>query len=632
MLTIGNFDGVHRAHQELLRTSCVLARQAQAPAVVLTFEPHPLTVVAPDKAPARLTTLEDKLAYIESTGIDLTVVARSEPDLLTLEAVAFIEEVVVRLFHPAHIVEGPSFGFGRGRKGTPALLQAEAGRFGYEMHVAEPVMVDLSGVERAMVSSSLVRDLLRQGRVEEAARCLTRPYSMVGPVIRGHALGRRIGFPTANLGLTEQVIPADGVYAGRATAAGQSYPCAINVGFAPTFGVQETRVEAHLLDFDADLYGKPIRLEFLRRLRAQEKFVSAAALAKQLHADVATVRELFASTVSMTAPLTKMFDDAAALVCGWRRPLLMTHEKPDGDALGSLAATSALLRSQGVQPTALLFDLIPDRYALLNESDFSVLGRDCKLDELSRCDGIVVLDTCTYSQLRPVAEWLRAAPQAKLAIDHHLTRDDLAKAYVFDESAAATCLILFEWAKHAGWQIDAQTARALFVGLAMDTGWFHHSNTDARALAAAAELLRLGARPHILYESLFQQDSAPRVRLLGAALGSLELLSEGQLALMTLDRGAFASVGATPADTEDIINEPLRIAGVRVSALLVEAGDGVIRVSLRSRATESGDDVDVSAVAQFLGGGGHRHAAGAKVSGTLRGVRELLLSRLSGNL
>jgi riboflavin kinase/FMN adenylyltransferase len=297
VLTVGNFDGVHRAHQELLRTAAALAKTS-APVVVLTFEPHPLTVVAPEKAPPRLTSLQEKLAYLEVGGAGIVVVANSEPALLTLTAEQFVEEVLVARFHPGHIVEGPSFGFGRGRKGTPQLLEALAPRFGYTLHVVPPLMMELEPGRTEMVSSSMIRSLLRGGQVEKAAEALTRPYSLTGEVVRGRCVGRGIGFPTANLGPTQQVIPGEGVYAGEATVGGRSYSCAINVGSAPTFGVTETRVEAHLLDFDGDLYGQSIRLTLVRRLRSQQKFASSQALAEQLRADVRAVRELSSGTAS----------------------------------------------------------------------------------------------------------------------------------------------------------------------------------------------------------------------------------------------------------------------------------------------------------------------------------------------
>lgn len=340
----------------------------------------------------------------------------------------------------------------------------------------------------------------------------------------------------------------------------------------------------------------------------------------------------------MTTLNAKDYVESASRVASWRRPLLVTHEKPDGDALGSLVAMRALLQSQGLQPTALLFDAIPARYDFFYRfPSIPILGRDLHLSELDTCDAVIVLDTCTYTQLRPIADWLRAAPQPKLAVDHHATRDDLAGYHLVDESAAATCLILYDLALAVKWPIDARIAEALFIGMAMDTGWFHHSNTDPRVLAAAADLADRGARPHELYESLFLRESAARVRLQSAAVATLELLSAERAAVMTLTKRAMADVGATAADTEDIVNEPLRIASVVVSVLLVEHDDGVVRASFRSKpppepraSARAGThfDIDVAALAQEFGGGGHKRASGARMTGSLSDVRRKIVDCL----
>ncbi len=336
---------------------------------------------------------------------------------------------------------------------------------------------------------------------------------------------------------------------------------------------------------------------------------------------------------------TRRFIEAASHVASWRRPLLVTHEKPDGDALGSLAAMRALLQSQGLQPTALLFDIIPARYELFRRFPaISILGRDLQLSDLDAFDAVIVLDTCTYTQLRPLADWLRAAPKPKLAVDHHATRDDLADFHLIDESAAATCLILYEWAIAANWPIEANTAQAMFIGMATDTGWFRHSNIDHRVLAAAADLVTRGVRPPELYEALYLRESAARVRLQCAAVATLELLAADRAAVMTLTRRAIADAGATAADTEDIVNEPLRIASVVASVLLVEDDNGEVRASFRSKPPHEPrasahnlvresvlapiqPDIDVAALAQTFGGGGHKRASGARITGSLDEVR-----------
>jgi riboflavin kinase/FMN adenylyltransferase len=290
VLTVGNFDGVHRAHQQLLAQAGLFAAHTGGPVVVLTFEPHPLTVANPSKAPPRLSLPDEKLHLLAEAGAEITVVAKSEPALLDLEAERFVKEVVWDCFHPTHIVEGPSFGFGRGRKGTSELLKEVATRLGSEVHIVQPVTLQING-ETLLVSSSLVRRLLSEGKVRRAALCLGRPYALAGKVVPGDGRGRKIGFPTVNLETCDRLVPAEGVYAGQVRAGGKEYACAISIGHTPTFGGGEQRVEAYLLDFDGDLYGQSIRIEFKRFLRPQETFDSPEALARQLHLDVRAVRE-----------------------------------------------------------------------------------------------------------------------------------------------------------------------------------------------------------------------------------------------------------------------------------------------------------------------------------------------------
>ena len=344
---------------------------------------------------------------------------------------------------------------------------------------------------------------------------------------------------------------------------------------------------------------------------------------------------------------------AAAVVSTWRRPLLLSHAKPDGDALGSLVAMRAMLRGRGVEALALLYDEIPSRYALFRRfAPLPIRRQDLEVTDLSGIDGVIILDTCTYNQLTPIADWLREARVPKLAVDHHLTRDELADHYVIDESAAATCLMLYEWAKAADWSLDHEACEALFVGIAMDTGWFRHSNTDARALSAAAELVARGVPPHRLYDSLFHRETSARIRLLGAALGTLELHAGGRLGVMTLSTDAIRSAGASTADTEDIVNEPLRIESVVVSVLLVEQTDGVIRISFRSKPpnvwhrhpagentgwkpvppSQPRPDIDVARLAQSFGGGGHARAAGAKTKGNLAEVADRVVESILAHL
>ena len=335
----------------------------------------------------------------------------------------------------------------------------------------------------------------------------------------------------------------------------------------------------------------------------------------------------------MSALNDTVFIEAASRIARSKRPLLVTHTNPDGDALGSLVAMRSVLRAKGVDALAVLFHPLPRRYAYFSRYDpLPVLELDVKDEDLSLVDAVMLLDTCTYSQLRPIKAWLRVAQVYKIAVDHHITRDDVADLYVVDESAAANCLILYDWLRAVDWPLDEETRDALFIGIAMDTGWFRFSNADDRALAAAADLVARGVSPHRLHQQLFQQEASGRVRLLAEALNTMELLCDDRLGVMTLSGESFTRAGAAHEDTEDIVNEPLRIGSVVVSVLLVERGDGVVRSSFRSKPpvdeSSPGIDVDVATVAQTFGGGGHRRAAGARITGTLPDVRKAVVDRL----
>ncbi len=296
VLTIGNFDGVHRAHQQLLAQAGLFAVGTGGPVVVLTFEPHPLSIVAPEKTPARLSTHDQKLRYLAQAGADVVVVARSEPKLLALEAEQFVTDVIIERFDPTHIVEGPSFGFGRGRKGSPEMLREfMAGRGeeqggDCEVHIVHPVTVAIQDGHESMVSSSLIRKLIADGKTRRAALCLGRPYMLSGQVIEGERRGRTLGFPTANLQPVEQLVPKDGVYAGYAVVDGDRHAAAISIGVNATFGGGGRKIEAHLLDFEKDIYGQTIDLAFQHRLRNHERFDTPDLLCEQLRRDVSSVR------------------------------------------------------------------------------------------------------------------------------------------------------------------------------------------------------------------------------------------------------------------------------------------------------------------------------------------------------
>jgi phosphoesterase RecJ-like protein len=319
-----------------------------------------------------------------------------------------------------------------------------------------------------------------------------------------------------------------------------------------------------------------------------------------------------------------LFRQAAELLRSWHRPLIVTHARPDGDGIGAVLAMRSLTRGLGTDPLAVLLDPMPAPYAFLDADDpVGVLGREVSEADVARVDGVLVVDTCAYAQLRPLERWLREASPPLIAVDHHVTRDLPADIHLVDTSAAAASLIVYDWARAERWPLDGAALSALFVGIATDTGWFAFGNTEARAFDAAAALTRAGVEPHDLYMRLYQAEPAPKIRLLGAALKTLELHDEQSVAVMYLTQEAFQLAQAEPGDTEGIINTPLRIDSVQVSLLFVDAGDGLIRTSFRSKT-----DFDVAALASSFGGGGHRSAAGARVRGTLDTVRDDVLRRL----
>ncbi|NOX59882.1 MAG: bifunctional riboflavin kinase/FAD synthetase [Planctomycetes bacterium] len=292
VLTIGNFDGVHVGHQRILATARKKATERKVPLAVLTFEPHPLAILHPNHPPERISTPERKLKLLEKYDADVAVVAQSCPSLLQIEAETFIETVIVARFRPTAIVEGHNFGFGKGRRGNGETLQEFASRWDYEVEIVEPVMQVQDDGAEVRVSSSLVRKLLNQGNAQAATKALGRPFELTGTVVEGSKRGREIGFPTANLLIEHQLVPAEGVYAGSTEVDGEHRACAISIGTTPTFDGQTRQVEAHLLDFSGDLYGRVLHLRFNRRVREQIKFDSIEALISQIQTDVNKIRNM----------------------------------------------------------------------------------------------------------------------------------------------------------------------------------------------------------------------------------------------------------------------------------------------------------------------------------------------------
>lgn len=272
VVSIGNFDGVHRGHQHLLRRAKDLKTATGASAtVVVTFEPHPRTVLRPQNVPARLSSAARKRELLAQAGVDALVVLAPSRDVLDLSAEQFWQ-ILRDAVRPAHLVEGASFTFGKDRLGTIDRLREWSAADGVQLHVIDPVTVPLLNMLEAPASSSMIRWLLERGRVRDAAICLGRPHELEGLVVRGARRGRELGTPTANLKCDGQLVPADGVYAGRCSVDGRAWPAAVSIGTNPTFGENPRTVEAHLIGFSGDLYGRTLRLQLLDWQREQRTF------------------------------------------------------------------------------------------------------------------------------------------------------------------------------------------------------------------------------------------------------------------------------------------------------------------------------------------------------------------------
>lgn len=293
-LSIGNFDGVHRGHAALIGRLRAMADARGVPAVALTFEPHPIALLRPEQAPPPLTWTERKASLIREAGADAVGVFRTGHWLLDLSARDFFDRVIVEQFGAVGLVEGPTFGFGRDRAGTVETLDdwcADA-RIAFEI-------VGPSESDGRIVSSTRVRHALRDGQAGEAAALLGRPHRLRGAVVRGEGRGRGIGFPTANLGGIDTLIPADGVYATLATVDDEDRPIASATHIGPnvTFGAEARTVEVHLLGVDRDLYGRTVAIDLLDRLRPTRKFDGLESLIGQMRLDVERARGVCASAI-----------------------------------------------------------------------------------------------------------------------------------------------------------------------------------------------------------------------------------------------------------------------------------------------------------------------------------------------
>jgi riboflavin kinase/FMN adenylyltransferase len=290
-VTVGNFDGVHRGHQRLIGRLRERADAAGVPALAVTFDPHPVALLRPDKAPVPLVWPQREIALLREAGATEVAVFRTGRWLLDLSARAFFDRVIRHQFAARGMVEGPNFAFGHDRQGDVMILREWCAQSDIAFEVVDPI--EDSG---RLISSSRIREAVAEGLVDEAWRLLSRPHRIRGVVTHGAGRGAGLGIPTINLDGIDTLIPLDGVYAARAfvqgddASAARGWAAACNIGPNPTFGEQIRKVEAHLLDFSGDLYGRTVELDFLARLRSTRAFSGLDDLLAQIRDDIGQTR------------------------------------------------------------------------------------------------------------------------------------------------------------------------------------------------------------------------------------------------------------------------------------------------------------------------------------------------------
>jgi riboflavin kinase/FMN adenylyltransferase len=292
VLTLGNFDGVHLGHQAIFRRVVERAREIKGTSMAFTFEPHPLKVLAPDRSPKLLNTFHAKMKLIEASGIQIVICADFTREFADQHPDDFARNVLVDRIGVKEVYVGYDYAFGKGREGSIESLKTTGRAHGFTVAVVD-------AVERSgnVVSSSLVRDLVSSGSVEEAHQYLGRYYSIEGNVVHGASRGQTLGFPTANIQTTNELLPAYGVYAVRAVVGGRSIDGVASIGVRPTFGSGPVSVEVFLFEFDGNLYGKHVEIFFVKRLRGEQKFPDAEALVQQMRKDAEDAKRILAHQV-----------------------------------------------------------------------------------------------------------------------------------------------------------------------------------------------------------------------------------------------------------------------------------------------------------------------------------------------
>ena len=303
------------------------------------------------------------------------------------------------------------------------------------------------------------------------------------------------------------------------------------------------------------------------------------------------------------------------------RFLLTSHMRPDCDALGSELGMAGVLEGLGKQALIVNGQETPPNLAFIDPArKIKALGRDVQAADLTAIDAIIVLDTSAWIQLGPMADVVKASTAHKLILDHHVSEDDLGAEAFKNTEAEATGRLVLEAAGQLGVKVTPQIATALFAAIATDTGWFRFASITGDTYRFAGQLVDAGARPNEIYNALYEQDTLARLQLRGRILAGTQTDLDGKLVYTSATRDDFTATGAIGADTEDVVNMTLFVAGTEVAVIFVEQPDGNVKVSFRSRS-----GVDCSRLAESFGGGGHKAAAGAFVSGPLDSARQTVL-------
>jgi len=306
VLSIGNFDGLHLGHREIIKVAKQTAHQWGTKFAVMTFFPHPAAILHPEETPGVLTPLPLKKRLLEEAGADTLIVLKDSPELLNLSPQGFVDEFLMKNVRPCVVVEGENFHFGCVRAGNVRTLQHLGAEHGFEVLIVPARRIQFEPGRSAIVSSTLIRTLLQKGDVRHAADALGRPYRLIGQVVPGHGKGAALGFPTANLAPANQILPAEGVYAGLVRIADaqqelccqkSGVPAAFSIGRAATYGTEQSLlIEAHLLtETVGALYDRWMAMDFVQRIRRQQKFETEKKLAEQITKDCQNAKEILAT-------------------------------------------------------------------------------------------------------------------------------------------------------------------------------------------------------------------------------------------------------------------------------------------------------------------------------------------------